>query len=842
MNIKHKLNLIKPQTYVLDLENYCKNQLKNNISDDDAKNSVIYGINCNQIKENKEYKGIIYISVSNKHSIHFANKDKQKILKINLNNIQRISFNNNNNKCIQFLSDQKDYNFIFNSNLDLEKFIKGFYLILTEKNHIFSDEDDNLEDYFDQLYRDYDRDFNKALDNKEFKNLATALGKKKSLLFSEMDKNNDNIIEYKEVVEYFRTFTSGKEFEDIFSKYSNLNKLISPNNLILFFKNEEKEIIDYYDSINIIIKFSTQLNNEEKNTLFYKIDQIYNSNNKTITEFQINNLIQDFILENEKTKNKKINFSLNMNLQEFSLMLYSDFLIVNNIDKINSNLNENSPLTDYYINSTHNTYLTGHQLIGKSSAHMYSIAVLEGFRLVELDCYNGNDDEIIVTHGYTFVSKLNVKDILIELKKSAFINSPYPVILSIENHLDKKHQKILANLFVEILQDLYIFPMDNIPEFLPNLSDLKYKFIIKCSGPRILKENIKEIPKRKKVTLLEKQLKKYLLLRTIEIPISDPEANKNENKNLSNNEMENIKKDIKVYNKKNSKKEIEKEDDDEEEDKNEDDENKLGEKLINIRGLFGTKFKYDKIDEPGYFPWEFVTVKSTKIKKYLNSFEKREKIIKFTSNSLMKIYPQSFDSSNYNIIECWSLGIQVSALNIQAIEDDFTLFDIVFFKQNKNFGYVRKPKKLLFDNLKIEKYEKPYFTLQVDIKIVFALSKIIQFTGMKLEKDKNMTMSIYVLGTESDIKNNIKYKFELIDGFIFTKIKNNQIMLFNIYEPDLGGLFFKIKYDKVLFARACIPFTLMREGYRKIPIYTNHCVEFKSSCMIGFFSKSYNKN
>ena len=835
MNIKHKLNLIKPQTYVLDLENYCKNQLKNNISDDDAKNSVIYGINCNQIKENKEYKGIIYISVSNKHSIHFANKDKQKILKINLNNIQRISFNNNNNKCIQFLSDQKDYNFIFNSNLDLEKFIKGFYLILTEKNHIFSDEDDNLEDYFDQLYRDYDRDFNKALDNKEFKNLATALGKKKSLLFSEMDKNNDNIIEYKEVVEYFRTFTSGKEFEDIFSKYSNLNKLISPNNLILFFKNEEKEIIDYYDSINIIIKFSTQLNNEEKNSLFYKIDQIYNSNNKTITEFQINNLIQDFISENEKTKNKKIKFFLNMNLQEFSLMLYSDFLLVNNIDKINSNLNENSPLTDYYINSTHNTYLTGHQLIGKSSAHMYSIAVLEGFRLVELDCYNGNDDEIIVTHGYTFVSKLNVKDILIELKKSAFINSPYPVILSIENHLDKKHQKILANLFVEILQDLYIFPMDNIPEFLPNLSDLKYKFIIKCSGPRILKKDMNIIPKRKKEISLENKIQKMGIIRGLSIALNNDDMKKNEIF-ISNDEMEKLKKEIKLY-KNNLKKQIENEiDDDDDDDKNEDDE-KIEKQLINIRGLFGAKFKYEQIENPGYSPWEFVTVKSTKIKKYLNSFEKREKIIKFTSNSLMKIYPQSFDSSNYNIIECWSLGIQVSALNIQATEDDYTLFDIVFFKQNNNVGYVKKPKKLLFDHLSFEKYEKPYFILEVNIIIIFALSKIIQYSDMKLENDKKMTMSVYVLGVESDIKNNIKYKFELIDGFIFTKIKNNEIMRFNIYEPDIGGLIFKIKYNKELFARACIPFNLLKEGYRKIPIYTNNCVEFKSSCLIAFFSK-----
>lgn len=35
---------------------------------------------------------------------------------------------------------------------------------------MFLDEED-MEDYFDELYRNYDRDFNKALDNKEFKNL-----------------------------------------------------------------------------------------------------------------------------------------------------------------------------------------------------------------------------------------------------------------------------------------------------------------------------------------------------------------------------------------------------------------------------------------------------------------------------------------------------------------------------------------------------------------------------------------------------------------------------------------------------------------------------------------------
>ena len=216
-----------------------------------------------------------------------------------------------------------------------------------------------MEDYFDELYRNYDRDFNKALDNKEFKNLQL-LQEKKTELFFEIDKNNDNIIKHKEVVEYFRTLSSGKEFKYIFLKYSNLNELIITKKLFLFFQNEEKETIDFYDPINIIIKLSTKINNEEKNNLFHKIDILYISNNNTITEYQIKQIINDFILENEKVNKIKKNFSLTMNLQEFSFILYSEFMTVYNLDKIDLDLNDELPLTDYYINSTHNTYFTSH--------------------------------------------------------------------------------------------------------------------------------------------------------------------------------------------------------------------------------------------------------------------------------------------------------------------------------------------------------------------------------------------------------------------------------------------------------------------------------------------------
>ena len=830
---KFKVNIYKPKTYLKDLEKYCEDHPNNNFTDEEAINSIIYGVKCYQIINNKKYKGMLLISVSNKDSLTFANKEIQSLVRITINSIERITFDNKNEhlknnsnktyKIMQFLLNKKTYDFLFYNELDLNKSVKGLLLVLKEQKETDT-KDQNLEYYFDELYRHYDKDFNKALDNNEFKQLAIELGKDKEFLFKEIDVNHDNIIEEKEVVEYFRTFTSGKEFKDIFSKYSNKEGFLDINSLILFFKNEEKEELEYFDAINIIIKFSTKLNNNEKENLFKQLDSIYHSNNEKITENSVNQLIKNF---NEKTmKNKQ--FSLTMNLQEFSFMLYSAFLTIYDIEKLTSDLFEGLPLTDYYINSSHNTYLTHHQLYGESSAIMYSFAVLEGYRLVELDCYNGNNDDVIVTHGYTLVSKVNVKDILIQLKKSAFVNSPYPVILSIENHLDKKHQVILGNLIKEILVDLYIFPIDKLPKFLPNLNDLKYKFIIKCSGPRVLEENLNNnFPLRKKVDPSEMGVKKLNIIRILSVSLSDINIQTNE---LSTSERINLKNEIRKIQKEKNEKQ------NEEEEEEEDDEiHNIEQNLKEIRGLLGVKFKNDETKK--YYPWEFVTVKSTKINKLLDSYENREKIIKFTSNTLMKIYPQSFDSSNYNIIECMSVGIQVSAINIQATDDDYTLFDKIFFSQYKNLGYVVKPKKLLYNSLKIESYDKPYLILEVSIQIIFALSKIIQLSGMNLTHDEKMTMSVYILGNKFDIENNVKYKFVLIDGFIFTKIKNNHIMKFNIYEPDVGGLIFKIKYNKILFARACIPFTMMKEGYRRIPFYTNNCEEFKSSCMIGFFNK-----
>ena len=172
-----------------------------------------------------------------------------------------------------------------------------------------------------------------------------------------------------------------------------------------------------------------------------------------------------------------------INFNEFCMFIFSKANAIFDPAKQDRHHNMKLPISQYFISSSHNTYLVGHQLYGKSGLEGYQRAVEQGYRCLEIDCWDGSNGEPRVTHGRTMTTDYSFEKIIKFLSGIAFKNNKYPLILSLEMHCSYPQREKIAHYIQKYFKDrLFILNAKNLKKDY-TVKELKGKVLIKTDSP-----------------------------------------------------------------------------------------------------------------------------------------------------------------------------------------------------------------------------------------------------------------------------------------------------------------------------------------------------------------------
>ncbi|XP_059925955.1 1-phosphatidylinositol 4,5-bisphosphate phosphodiesterase delta-3-A-like isoform X1 [Gadus macrocephalus] len=254
-------------------------------------------------------------------------------------------------------------------------------------------------------------------------------------LFKKCDRSRDDRLHHKEIEEFCRELLRRPELDAVFRHYSSNGCVLSTAELRDFL-GDQGEDASLHHAQTLILSFE-------------------------LNEWAQKN---QFMTQNGFTM--------------YMLSLEND---VFNPDHARVTQDMSRPLTDYFISSSHNTYLSKDQVTGTSSTEPYIRALHQGCRCVELDCWDGDRGEPVIYHGHTLTSKVPFKEVIKTIGQYAFKASPYPLILSLENHCSVEQQAVMARDLHSILGNkLLSRPLRETPlEELPTPGELRGRILVK---------------------------------------------------------------------------------------------------------------------------------------------------------------------------------------------------------------------------------------------------------------------------------------------------------------------------------------------------------------------------
>lgn len=149
------------------------------------------------------------------------------------------------------------------------------------------------------------------------------------------------------------------------------------------------------------------------------------------------------------------------------------------------------PMNEYFISSSHNTYLLGRQVAGQSSVEGYISALVRGCRCVEVDCWDGYNGQPEVNHGRTMTTSISFKEVMTTINKYAFVKSKYPLWISLEVHCSPAQQATMTEIIKECFgARLVTETLEAFPDKLPTPSELMERVLIKVKKPQIKEEPV----------------------------------------------------------------------------------------------------------------------------------------------------------------------------------------------------------------------------------------------------------------------------------------------------------------------------------------------------------------